>query len=93
MPLRLVIQQRGEGEHEDGQVSPGREEVAYSDLEMHRIVGTGQFGQVRVVRHTTSNKVYALKVSVDCESVLNGLDFCYTHVTGTSSGVCAANAA
>lgn len=41
------------------QLVPG---IRFQDLEQHRIVGTGQFGLVRVVRHTVSGKVYALKV-------------------------------
>lgn len=36
--------------------------IRFQDLEQRRIVGTGQFGLVRVVRHTVSGKVYALKV-------------------------------
>lgn len=37
-------------------------DIRFDDLEQHRIVGTGQFGLVRLVRHATTNKVYALKV-------------------------------
>jgi len=36
--------------------------IQFNDLEFHRIVGTGQFGLVRVVRNTKTNDVYALKV-------------------------------
>ncbi len=36
--------------------------IAFSELEFHRIIGTGQFGMVRVVRHIKSNEAYALKV-------------------------------
>ncbi len=36
--------------------------IAFSELEFHRIIGTGQFGMVRVVRHIRTNEVYALKV-------------------------------
>lgn len=36
--------------------------VNFADLEQHRVVGTGQFGLVRVVRHVRTNEVYALKV-------------------------------
>jgi hypothetical protein len=32
------------------------------DLELHRVVGTGQFGLVRLVRHIPTGEVYALKV-------------------------------
>ena len=38
---------------------------------MHRIIGTGQFGLVRIVRHMKTNEVYALKVgAVDEEKLL-----------------------
>ena len=40
----------------------GKLPVKFADLEMHRIIGTGQFGMVRVVRHKKSGEVYALKV-------------------------------
>ncbi|KAG1669686.1 hypothetical protein FOA52_002070 [Chlamydomonas sp. UWO 241] len=36
--------------------------VAFSDLEPHRIIGTGQFGSVRLVRDRSTGKVYALKI-------------------------------
>ncbi|GLC48322.1 hypothetical protein PLESTB_000083500 [Pleodorina starrii] len=36
--------------------------VKFSELEFHRIIGTGQFGLVRVVRNIKTNEVYALKV-------------------------------
>lgn len=36
--------------------------VRFAELEMHRIIGTGQFGLVRVVRNIKSDEVYALKV-------------------------------
>lgn len=36
--------------------------IPFTDLEFHRIVGTGQFGLVRVTRNIKSNEVYALKV-------------------------------
>lgn len=35
--------------------------VPFSQLEMHRIIGTGQFGQVRLVRNRVTKEVYALK--------------------------------
>ena len=45
-------------------------QVEFGDLEMHRIIGTGQFGLVRIVRHMKTNEVYALKVgTVDNESL------------------------
>ena len=46
----------------------GKPPVKYSDLELHRIIGTGQFGMVRVVRHKKSGEVYALKVSALCHA-------------------------
>lgn len=36
--------------------------IAFSELEFHRIVGTGQFGMVRVVQHIRTNEAYTLKV-------------------------------
>jgi len=36
--------------------------VKFEDLEFHRIIGTGQFGLVRLVRNVKSNDVYALKL-------------------------------
>lgn len=36
--------------------------IPFKELELLRIIGTGQFGMVRVVRHTKTNEVYALKV-------------------------------
>lgn len=36
--------------------------IDFADLEFHRIVGTGQFGMVRVVRNMKTNEVYALKI-------------------------------
>ncbi len=42
----------------------GFQNVNFADLEFHRIVGTGQFGLVRVVRNTKTNEVFALKVRV-----------------------------
>ena len=36
--------------------------VRFQDLEAHRIIGTGQFGLVRVTRNVKTNEVYALKV-------------------------------
>eukprot|EP00955_Chlamydomonas_euryale_P044024 352790-Chlamydomonas_euryale.AAC.1 len=35
--------------------------IRFHDLEMHRIIGTGQFGMVRLVRGRTNDAVYALK--------------------------------
>ena len=36
--------------------------LSFSDLELHRIIGTGQFGAVRLVRSKVTNEVFALKV-------------------------------
>jgi hypothetical protein len=43
--------------------APGPEPIRFEDLELRRVIGTGQFGLVRVVRHVPTNAVYALKVS------------------------------
>eukprot|EP00199_Chlamydomonas_sp_CCMP681_P000070 CAMPEP_0119102536 /NCGR_PEP_ID=MMETSP1180-20130426/1251_1 /TAXON_ID=3052 ORGANISM="Chlamydomonas cf sp, Strain CCMP681" /NCGR_SAMPLE_ID=MMETSP1180 /ASSEMBLY_ACC=CAM_ASM_000741 /LENGTH=1028 /DNA_ID=CAMNT_0007086843 /DNA_START=136 /DNA_END=3222 /DNA_ORIENTATION=+ len=40
----------------------GFKSIDFRDLECHRIVGTGQFGLVRVVRNVKTNEVYALKI-------------------------------
>ena len=60
--LQPLLQQRmvGRNNAKKGQVA--KPQIEYRDLEMHRIVGTGQFGMVRVVRHIPSNQAYALKV-------------------------------
>lgn len=42
----------------------GFKSINFADLEFHRIVGTGQFGLVRVVRNVKTNDVYALKVGL-----------------------------
>lgn len=44
-------------------LSAGGVEIKFEDLELRRVIGTGQFGLVRVVRHVPTNAVYALKVS------------------------------
>lgn len=41
----------------------GRARIKYSDLLPDRIVGTGQFGSVKVVKHKVTGEVFALKVS------------------------------
>ena len=56
--LQTMLQQRTAGRSQ-----AGRPQIEYHDLEMHRVVGTGQFGMVRVVRHIPTNQAYALKVS------------------------------
>lgn len=40
---------------------PSKPKTKWSDLEFHRIIGTGQFGMVRVVRNLKTNEAYALK--------------------------------
>jgi cGMP-dependent protein kinase len=45
-----------------GKANAGFVNINFADLEFHRIVGTGQFGLVRVVRNTKTNEVFALKV-------------------------------
>lgn len=36
--------------------------IKFHDLEHYRIVGTGQFGLVKLVRHIRTCEVYALKI-------------------------------
>uniref|UniRef100_A0A383VZL0 cGMP-dependent protein kinase n=1 Tax=Tetradesmus obliquus TaxID=3088 RepID=A0A383VZL0_TETOB len=36
--------------------------IDFADLELRRVIGTGQFGLVRVVRHVKTDEVFALKV-------------------------------
>lgn len=65
MTLALCLKPLGESVHggDAGRESAlGKPPVKFGDLEMHRIIGTGQFGMVRVVRHKKSGEVYALKV-------------------------------
>jgi hypothetical protein len=38
--------------------------IDFADLELRRVIGTGQFGLVRVVRHVKTDEVFALKVRV-----------------------------
>lgn len=45
-----------------GAEQPKFPRVKFTELEFHRIIGTGQFGLVRVVRNIKTNEVYALKV-------------------------------
>jgi len=42
--------------------TPAMPLVAFSDLVHLRVVGTGQFGMVRVVQHRVTGEVYALKI-------------------------------
>ena len=37
--------------------------LRYRDLSAWRLIGTGQFGSVRIVTHEPTKQVYALKVS------------------------------
>lgn len=59
--LQPLLQQRMAGRN-SSKKGPAKPQIEYHDLEMHRIVGTGQFGMVRVVRHIPTNQAYALKV-------------------------------
>jgi hypothetical protein len=44
-------------------VAPGSlRSLNFNDLELHRIIGTGQFGAVRLVRSKVTSEVFALKV-------------------------------
>ena len=53
-------------------------QVEFQDLEMHRIIGTGQFGLVRIVRHMKTNEVYALKVgTLELKTWLHHIDKCF----------------
>ena len=38
--------------------------MKYSELSTGRLIGTGQFGSVRIVTHTPTGHVYALKVGL-----------------------------
>jgi hypothetical protein len=51
-------QQQGHGQQ--GEEADAR--IEFSDLEVHRQVGSGQFGVVRLVRHLPTGRLYALKV-------------------------------
>ena len=61
--LQPLLQQRMTGRNSSKKGQIAKPQIEYHDLEMHRIVGTGQFGMVRVVRHIPTNKAYALKVT------------------------------
>ncbi|DBB18151.1 hypothetical protein WJX82_009716 [Trebouxia sp. C0006] len=60
--LQPLLQQRMAGRNNAKKGQVAKPQIEYQDLEMHRIVGTGQFGMVRVVRHIPTNQAYALKV-------------------------------
>lgn len=60
--LQPLLQQRMAGRNSSKKGQIAKPQIEYNDLEMHRIVGTGQFGMVRVVRHIPTNQAYALKV-------------------------------
>lgn len=60
--LQPLLQQRMAGRNNLKKSQVAKPQIEYQDLEMHRIVGTGQFGMVRVVRHIPTNQAYALKV-------------------------------
>lgn len=63
--LQPLLQQRMAGRNQAGKSQVSKPQIEYQDLEMHRVVGTGQFGMVRVVRHIPTNQAYALKVITD----------------------------
>jgi serine/threonine protein kinase len=56
-------QQEQQGEEADTRIE-------FSDLEVHRQVGSGQFGVVRLVRHLPTGRLYALKVGATPDSIL-----------------------
>ena len=60
--LQPLLQQRLASRSTATTRQSSRPQIEYRDLEMHRVVGTGQFGSVRVVRHIPTNQAYALKV-------------------------------
>lgn len=60
--LQPLLQQRLASRSTAKARQSNKPQIEYKDLEMHRIVGTGQFGMVRVVRHMPTNQAYALKV-------------------------------
>ena len=57
-------QQEQQGEEADARID-------FGDLEVHRQVGSGQFGVVRLVRHTPTGRLYALKVGAMLDRRLN----------------------
>ena len=61
--LQPLLQQRLASRSTVKARQSNKPQIEYKDLEMHRIVGTGQFGMVRVVRHMPTNQAYALKVA------------------------------
>lgn len=60
--LQPLLQQRMAERDSSKKGQIAKPQIEYRDLEMHRIVGTGQFGMVRVVRHIPTDQAYALKV-------------------------------
>ena len=48
----------------------GPASIAFGDLEQLRVIGTGQFGLVRLVRHRTTGQPFALKASATQASML-----------------------
>jgi len=69
--LQPLLQQRMAGRNNAKKGQVAKPQIEYHDLEMHRIVGTGQFGMVRVVRHIPTNQAYALKVCINQCTTLN----------------------
>ncbi|GMH33287.1 hypothetical protein BSKO_01121 [Bryopsis sp. KO-2023] len=62
--LNEILKEKERTETLSGVVNSRRlmSDIRFEDLEQHRIVGTGQFGLVRLVRHIHTGSVYALKV-------------------------------
>ncbi len=88
--LQPLLQQRMAGRNNAKKGQVAKPQIEYHDLEMHRIVGTGQFGMVRVVRHIPTNQAYALKVRKQC-TMLHAMSrqpvhecLCPFHVSPTS---------
>ena len=76
--LQPLLQQRMAGRNNAKKGQIAKPQIEYHDLEMHRIVGTGQFGMVRVVRHIPTNQAYALKVCKQC-NLLNAMSRQHVH--------------
>ena len=75
MLLKKQPQQDGETENPGSTavstVSGKRAKVPFQDLTQGRIIGTGQFGAVRIVQHKNTGETFALKVqrpAMGCEA-------------------------
>ncbi|KAK9812821.1 hypothetical protein WJX72_004332 [[Myrmecia] bisecta] len=61
--MQPLLQQRAIAQRKaQAKALPKQEPVEFSDLLLHRIIGTGQFGSVRMVSHQKTHEIYALKV-------------------------------